>query len=189
MFNISEWVSMLTLFYCVFLLIFKSFFAFLRWTVVAFLICLCVYLLWTDSHLQTLNAPSVSTYTVPNKISQSLTIEYSTAHSVIRNTLSICLQICSYCSWVVAIAEKSVFIFYLYTPYIVLQLYFLVLVFSLSWCNPPYCYLFCYHHIFSYFWMCSSLPYPLSLHPFLLPCSIYFFPMRRMHYLPWEFIL
>lgn len=120
---------------------FKSFFAFLRWTVVAFLICLCVYLLWTDSHLQTLNAPSISTYTVPNKISQNLTIEYSTAHSPQGNkkylvhmpsNLFLLFLGCG-CSW-----KNSVFnfIFYLYTPYIVLQLYFLVC--SLSWCNPPY---------------------------------------------------
>lgn len=56
-------------------------FAFLRWTVVVFLICLCVYLLWIDSNVLNLNTPVIPTSTVPNKISQSLTIKYPTSHS------------------------------------------------------------------------------------------------------------
>lgn len=56
-------------------------FAFLRWTVVVFLICLCVYLLWIGSNVLNLNTPVVPTSTMPNKISQSLTIKYPTPHS------------------------------------------------------------------------------------------------------------
>lgn len=41
---------------------------------------LCVYILWIDSHLYSLNMPLISTYSAPNKISLSFTIEYPTSH-------------------------------------------------------------------------------------------------------------
>ena len=60
------------------------------------------------------------------------------------------------------------FILYLYNPYIMLQLYFSVLVFYLSWCNPFHWILFVSLHYFLVVFYMSCCFFILSF-PSLLP--------------------
>lgn len=184
----GSWVSMLIITHCGFLLEI-SLFNFLKIFCVSWmnlhdlpdpLLCL---LLESGSNLQNLHTliPTkqhpTGSLKPPSRISH---IPQHTAHAVTRNTLSICLRACSYCSGGMAVAEKCYFKFflYLYTPYTVFLLYFSMSGFFLSWYN------LCHGILFislSLFLTCFLVQYPFPLSP-----SVYIVARRRIHYLLWE---